>query len=48
MTDEALRQGVDAAWEVRDRLGPDAKGELRDVVEKAVDLLDAGAARGAE
>jgi 2,3,4,5-tetrahydropyridine-2-carboxylate N-succinyltransferase len=48
MTDEALRQGIDAAWEVRDSLGPDTKGELRDVVERAIALLDAGEARVAE
>jgi 2,3,4,5-tetrahydropyridine-2-carboxylate N-succinyltransferase len=48
MTDEALSQGVDAAWEGRDSLGPDTKGELREMVEKAIALLDSGAARVAE
>jgi 2,3,4,5-tetrahydropyridine-2-carboxylate N-succinyltransferase len=48
MSDEALRQGVEAAWEVRDELGPGTKGELRDVVEAAVDQLDSGTARVAE
>jgi 2,3,4,5-tetrahydropyridine-2-carboxylate N-succinyltransferase len=48
MSDEALRDGIEAAWEVRESLGADTKGELRDVVERAVARLDAGAARVAE
>jgi 2,3,4,5-tetrahydropyridine-2-carboxylate N-succinyltransferase len=48
MNDEALRQGVDAAWEVRESLGPDTKGELRDVVERSIAQLDSGEARVAE
>jgi 2,3,4,5-tetrahydropyridine-2-carboxylate N-succinyltransferase len=48
MGDEALRQGVDAAWEMRESLGPDTKGELRDIVESAVARLDSGEARVAE
>ncbi|MEA3003647.1 MAG: 2,3,4,5-tetrahydropyridine-2,6-dicarboxylate N-succinyltransferase [Sphingomonadales bacterium] len=48
MTDETLRQGVEAAWEVRDSLGPETHNELRDVVETAIAQLDSGAARVAE
>jgi 2,3,4,5-tetrahydropyridine-2,6-dicarboxylate N-succinyltransferase len=48
MTDEALRQSVDAAWEIRDALGPETKGAHRDAVETAIARLDAGAARVAE
>jgi 2,3,4,5-tetrahydropyridine-2-carboxylate N-succinyltransferase len=48
MSDEAFRQGVEAAWEVRDSLGADTKGELRDVVETAIERLDSGEARVAE
>src|SRR4051812_22303355 len=48
MSDEALRDGIEAAWEVRDSLGSDTKGELRDVVDTAIDRLDSGAARVAE
>src|SRR3954452_18895932 len=48
MADEALRDGIEAAWEVRDSLGADTKGELRDVVERAIEQLDSGAARVAE
>jgi 2,3,4,5-tetrahydropyridine-2-carboxylate N-succinyltransferase len=48
MTDEALRDGIEAAWEVRDSLGANTKGELRDVVERAIESLDSGAARVAE
>jgi 2,3,4,5-tetrahydropyridine-2-carboxylate N-succinyltransferase len=48
MTDESLCQGVEAAWEVRDSLGPSTMGELRDVVETAIERLDSGEARVAE
>src|SRR3954468_14629691 len=48
MADEALRDGIEAAWEVRDSLGADTKGELRDVVDTAIERLDSGSARVAE
>src|SRR3954464_13115335 len=48
MSDEALRDGIEAAWEVRDSLGADTKGELRDVVDTAIERLDSGSARVAE
>ncbi|TMJ20204.1 MAG: 2,3,4,5-tetrahydropyridine-2,6-dicarboxylate N-succinyltransferase [Alphaproteobacteria bacterium] len=39
-----LQRVIDAAWEDRDRLGP----EVREAVEEALGLLDSGAARVAE
>src|SRR3954471_22012965 len=48
MADEALRDGIEAAWEVRDSLGADTKSELRDVVDMAIERLDSGTARVAE
>ncbi len=45
---EALARVIDAAWEARDTLSTDTKGEVRDVVEAAIDLLDKGEARVAE
>jgi len=44
----ALEQVIAAAWEERDGLGISTKGEVRDAVEAAIDLLDSGAARVAE
>jgi len=45
---EALARVIDAAWEARDTLSTDTKGEVRDVVDAAIDLLDKGEARVAE
>ncbi len=42
---DALARVVESAWEVRDQLSPDTKGEVRDVVDAAIDLLDRGEAR---
>ena len=39
---------IDAAWEDRAALSPDTRGEVRDAVEAALALLDAGRARVAE
>jgi 2,3,4,5-tetrahydropyridine-2-carboxylate N-succinyltransferase len=39
---------IDAAWEARDEVGPDSRGEVRAAVEKALSLLDSGEARIAE
>jgi 2,3,4,5-tetrahydropyridine-2-carboxylate N-succinyltransferase len=47
-TTENLAHTVDAAFERRDEIGPSTKGEVRDAVEEALDLLDRGAARVAE
>lgn len=46
--DVNLHTAIDAAWEARDTLSPDTRGEARDVVETALALLDAGEARVAE
>jgi len=43
-----LAKTIDAAFERRDEIGPSTKGEVRDAVEHALDLLDRGAARVAE
>jgi 2,3,4,5-tetrahydropyridine-2,6-dicarboxylate N-succinyltransferase len=48
MTQEALAQTVDAAFEERDRIGPATQGPVREAVEAALDLLDRGQARVAE
>lgn len=47
MTD-ALAAVVNTAWDERDTLGTDTMGEVRDVVDAAIDLLDSGEARVAE
>ncbi len=43
-----LQTIIDAAWEDRANLGLDTKGEIRDAVESALAMLDAGTARVAE
>jgi 2,3,4,5-tetrahydropyridine-2-carboxylate N-succinyltransferase len=45
---ENLAKIIDAAFERRDEVGPATKGEVRESVEKALDLLDRGAVRVAE
>lgn len=50
MTQTALKQtdletALNAAWEGRDALGPESKGEAREAVEAVLDLLDRGEAR---
>jgi 2,3,4,5-tetrahydropyridine-2-carboxylate N-succinyltransferase len=47
MTDQ-LEQTIDAAWEQRTEIGLETKGEVRLAVDRALALLDAGAARVAE
>jgi 2,3,4,5-tetrahydropyridine-2-carboxylate N-succinyltransferase len=47
MTDR-LAKTIDAAFEMRDTIGPKTKGPLRKAVNEALDLLDAGKARVAE
>jgi 2,3,4,5-tetrahydropyridine-2-carboxylate N-succinyltransferase len=47
-TTESLAKTIDAAFERRDEIGPATKGEVREAVEHALDLLDRGAARVAE
>ena len=43
-----LQTIIDAAWDDRATLGLDTKGEIRDAVESALAMLDAGTARVAE
>jgi 2,3,4,5-tetrahydropyridine-2-carboxylate N-succinyltransferase len=43
-----LQTIIDAAWDDRGNLGLDTKGEVRDAVESALAMLDAGTARVAE
>jgi 2,3,4,5-tetrahydropyridine-2,6-dicarboxylate N-succinyltransferase len=43
-----LEHTIDAAWEERDRVGPDTRGETRQAVDAAIEALDNGAARIAE
>ena len=43
-----LEATIDAAWEQRDSIGPDTKGEVRQAVDKALAALDSGEARIAE
>jgi 2,3,4,5-tetrahydropyridine-2-carboxylate N-succinyltransferase len=45
---ENLAKTIDAAFARRDEIGPSTKGEVREAVEEALDLLDRGAARVAE
>jgi 2,3,4,5-tetrahydropyridine-2-carboxylate N-succinyltransferase len=46
--DVNLHTTIDAAWEARDTLNPETRGEFRDAVETALALLDSGEARVAE
>jgi 2,3,4,5-tetrahydropyridine-2,6-dicarboxylate N-succinyltransferase len=48
MTHAALAATIDAAWEARASLTPATTGDVRNAVEKALDLLDSGALRVAE
>jgi len=47
-TTENLAKTIDDAFERRDQVGPATKGEVREAVEQALDLLDRGAVRVAE
>src|SRR5271167_4971610 len=47
-TTDKLAETIDAAFERRDQINPTTKGEIRDAVEQALDLLDRGVARVAE
>jgi len=48
MSTSDLQTAIDAAWEARDTITIQTKGEVRDAVESAMDLLDSGKARVAE
>ena len=43
-----LQAVIDRAWEERDAIGPDTKGEVRQAVDAAIAALDSGEARIAE
>ena len=43
-----LSRTVDAAWEARSEIGINTQGAVREAVEQAIELLDAGQARVAE
>ena len=43
-----LEATIDAAWEQRDSIGSDTKGEVRQAVDRALAALDSGDARIAE
>ena len=45
---DSLQQTIEAAWEDRNTIGPDTKGEVRLAVDKAIAALDSGEARIAE
>ena len=45
---DSLQTVIDAAWEDRNAIGPDTKGEVRQAVDKALAALDSGEARIAE
>ena len=48
MTHSALESAIDAAWEARDGLNPQTKGETREAVEATLEALDKGELRVAE
>ena len=48
MTDVHLQTLIEKAFEDRAKISPATKGEVRDAVESALDLLDRGKARVAE
>ncbi|MFT3978211.1 MAG: 2,3,4,5-tetrahydropyridine-2,6-dicarboxylate N-succinyltransferase [Sphingomonas bacterium] len=48
MSDTALQQTIDAAWENRAEIGLTTGGDVRVAVDRALALLDSGAARVAE
>jgi len=48
MTDARLQTLIEHAFEDRASISPQTRGDVRDAVEKALDLLDSGAARVAE
>ena len=45
---DALQTAIDRAWEERTTISPETRGETREAVFEALDLLDAGKRRVAE
>ena len=48
MATQNLQPIIDAAWDQRETVSPGTKGEMRDAIETALDLLDRGQVRVAE
>ncbi len=48
MSTTDLQTAIDAAWEARDGVSVDTKGEVRDAVDTALSMMDSGKARVAE
>ena len=48
MSDTALEQLIDHAWEDRENISPNTKGELRDAIDAALEGMDSGRLRVAE
>ena len=48
VSNAALTKTIDAAWEARDSVSLTTRGEVRDAVERALELLDEGKVRVAE
>ena len=48
MTHAALETAIEAAWEARDQITPQTRGEARDAIEATLAALDAGTLRVAE
>lgn len=48
MPHTALQKTIEDAWEARDTVGFDTKGQIRESVDRALDLLDGGQVRVAE
>jgi 2,3,4,5-tetrahydropyridine-2-carboxylate N-succinyltransferase len=48
MSNAALESAIEAAWDARDTISFDTKGEVRDAVETTLDALDKGTLRVAE
>ena len=48
MNADRLQSLIEAAWDDRDRVGPDAAGDVHDAVDAALDGLDSGRYRVAE
>jgi 2,3,4,5-tetrahydropyridine-2-carboxylate N-succinyltransferase len=46
--DPSIAAIIEAAWDAKDSVSVDTKGEIRDAVEEALNLLDSGTARIAE
>ena len=48
MSNAALETAIEAAWDARDTITVDTKGEVRDAIETTMNALDSGKLRVAE